>query len=91
MGSVLWKIILFSSLTQFCNNFEKTCPGIKATAKDQLVILGAPLRRVVKRDFLFTKIKKTNKISNTVEYLDAHYGFYLLRNYFRMPKLKKTY
>ena len=66
--------------------YQKVCPGIKVTAKDQLVILGAPLGDEVKCDLLSTKIEELDEISNTAEHLDAH-GFYLLRNCFSMPNL----
>ena len=61
--------------------------GNKVTAKYQLVILGSLLGDAVKLDFLSTKIDELDKTSNTVERLDAHYGFYLLVNCFSMPKL----
>ena len=73
--------------SKILQQFQKVCPGIKVTAKDQLVILGATLQDAVKRDPLSTKIEGHCKISNTVEHLDAHYGFPLLQNSFSIPKL----
>ena len=56
----------------FLQQFQKMCLGIKMTVKDQLVFLGAPLGDAVKRGLLSTKIEKLDKLSNTVEHLDAH-------------------
>ena len=47
--------------------YQKVCRGIKVTAKDQHVTLGAPLGDAVKRDVLSTKIEELDKITNTVE------------------------
>ena len=51
---------------------QKVCPGIKVTTKDQPVFLCAPLGDAVKCDLLPTKIEERDKISNTVEHLDAY-------------------
>ena len=67
--------------------FQKVTPGIKVTAKDKFIILGAPLGDAVKRDLLSSNIEELDKISNTVEHPDAHYGFDLLRNCFNLLEL----
>ena len=52
------EILLSRSMTHFCKNFQKVWPGEKVTAKEQLVILCAPLGYEVKRDLLSTKIEE---------------------------------
>ena len=66
--------------------FQKVRPCIKVTAKYQLVLWGALLGDTVKRELLSAKIEEL-EISDTVEHIDAHYGFCLPRKCFSLPKV----
>ena len=44
-------------------------------------------RRTLPKELLDEKIKELEKVSDVIDKLDAHYGFYLLKNCFSMPKL----
>ena len=68
-------------------SFQKLCPGIKTPKKDELIILGSPLRPKSQADLLEKKINELEKVNGTVEKLDAHYGFFMLKNCFILPKL----
>ena len=72
-----------SILTQF----RKICPKIKIKTKEELLILGSPIGELCRKELLDEKIKELEKISDVIDKLDAHYGFYLLKNCFSMPKL----
>ena len=43
--------------------------------------------KLCRKELLDEKSKKFEKISDAIDKLDAHYGFYLLKNCFSMPKL----
>ena len=60
-------------------SFQKICPGIK-TKKDELVILGSPLGPKSQADLLEKKINDLENVNGIVEKLDAHYGFFMLKN-----------
>ena len=60
--------------------FPKSLPGIKTPKKDELIILGSPLGLNSQADILERKSTNWKK-------LDAHYGFFMLKNCFSMPKL----
>ena len=72
-----------SILTQF----RKICPKIKIKTKEELLILGSPIGELCRKELLDEKIRELEKISDVIDKLDAHYGFYLLKNCFSMPKL----
>ena len=72
-----------SILTQFL----KVCPKEKIKTKEELLILGSPIGELCRKELLDEKIKELEKISDVIDKLDAHYGFYLLKNCFSMPKL----
>ena len=72
-----------SILTQF----RKICPKIKIKTKEEILILGSPIGELCRKELLDKKIKELEKISDVIDKLDAHYGFYLLKNCFSMPKL----
>ena len=69
------------------NQFNKVCPNIKVTTRENLVVLGAPVGSTATKESLQSKIDDLEKIVSVVEHLDSHYGFYLLKNCFSMPKL----
>ena len=62
-------------------------PKIKIKTKEELLILGSPFGELCRKKLLDEKIKELEKISDVIDKLDAHYGFYLLKNCFSMPKL----
>ena len=67
--------------------FRKICPKIKIKTKEELLILGSPIGELCRKELLDEKIKELEKISDVIDKLDAHYGFYLLKMCFSMPKL----
>ena len=67
--------------------FQKICPGIKTPTKDELIILGSPLGSKAQVELLEKKIEDLKKVNEVVQKLDAHYGFYLLKNCLSLPKL----
>ena len=60
---------------------------MKIKTKEELLILGSPIGELSRKELLDEKIKELEKTSNVIDKLDAHYGFYLLKNCFSMPKL----
>ena len=62
-------------------------PQNKIKTKEELLILGSPTGELCRKELLDEKIKELEKISDVIDKLDAHYGFYLLKNCFSMPKL----
>ena len=66
--------------------FDKICPVIKVEHRENLEILGSPMGANA-RDLLNKKMIELQKLSEAVTKLDAHYGFYLLKNCFSLPKL----
>ena len=62
-------------------------PQIKIKTKEELLILGSPIGELCPKELLYKKIKEREKISDVIDNLDAHYGFYLLKNCFSMRKL----
>ena len=62
-------------------------PQNKKKRKEELLILGSPIGEVCRKELLYEKIKELEKVSDVIDKLDAHYGFYLLKNCFSMPKL----
>ena len=71
-----------SILTQF----RKICPKIKKK-KEEFLIVGSPIRELCRNELLDEKVKGLEKLSVFIYKLDAHYGFYLLKNCFSMPNL----
>ena len=61
-------------------------PQNKNRNKKKLLILGSPIGKRCRKDLLDKKIKELEKISDAIDKLDAHYGFYLQKNCFIMPK-----
>ena len=61
--------------------------GIKTPTKDELIILGSPLGSKAQVELLEKKIEDLKKVNEVVQKLDAHYGFYLLKNCLSLPKL----
>ena len=68
-------------------SFQKFCPGIKTPKKDELINLGSPLGPKLQADLLEKKINELENVNGIVEKLDAHFGFFMLKNYFSLPKL----
>ena len=68
-------------------SFQKLCLGIKTPTKDELIILGSPLGTKPQADLLEKEINELEKVNGNVETLDAHYGFFMLKNCFSLPKL----
>ena len=68
-------------------SFQKLCPGNKRPKKDELIILGSLLGPKSQADLLEKKINELEKVNGIVEILDAHYGFFMLKNCFSLPKL----
>ena len=62
-------------------------PRDQNTKKDEFVILGSPLAPKSQADLLEKKINELEKVNGIVEKLDAHYGFFMLKNCFSLPKL----
>ena len=60
---------------------NKICPKKKTLLYQSLQSTKFALK------FVDDKIRKLEKISDAVDKLDAHYGFYLLKNCFNKPKL----
>ena len=55
--------------------------------KKELLILDSRIGELCQKKLLDEKIRELEKISDVIDKLDAHYGFYLLKNCFSMPKL----
>ena len=68
-------------------SFQKLCSGIKTPKNDELIILGSPLGPKSQADLLEKKINELENVSGIIENLDAHYGFFMLKNCFSLPKL----
>ena len=62
-------------------------PQNKNKKKEELLLLGSPIGELCRKKLLDETIKELEKIADVIDKLDAHYGFYLLKNCFRMPKL----
>ena len=60
--------------------FDEICPGIKVEDRENLEILGSPMGASARRDLMNKKMIELQKLSEVVTKLDAHYGFYLLKN-----------
>ena len=67
--------------------FRKLCPGFKTPNQDELTILGSLLGPKSQADLLEKKSNELEKVNGIVEKLDAHYGFFMLKNCFSLPKL----
>ena len=68
-------------------SFQKLCPGIKTPKKDELIILDSPLGPKTQVDLLEKKINQLEKVNGIVEKLDAHHGFFMMKNCFNLPML----
>ena len=68
-------------------SFQKLCPGIKTPKKYELIILGSSLDPKSQADLLEKKINELEKGNGIVGKLDAHYGFFMLKNNSSLPKL----
>ena len=68
-------------------SFQKLCPGFKTPKEDELIILGSPLGPKSQADLLEKKINELENVNGNVVKLDAHYGFFNLKNCFSLPKL----
>ena len=62
-------------------------PQNERKKKEYLLILGPPIGELCRKEMLDKKNNKIEKISDVIDNLDAHYGFYFLKNCFSMPKL----
>ena len=65
---------------------QKLYPGIKTPKKDELIILGSSLGPKSQADLL-KKNNELDKVNGIVEKPNAHYGFFMLKNCFSLPKL----
>ena len=68
-------------------SFQKLCPGIKTPKKDDLIILGSPLGPKSQADLFEKKIIELVNANGSVQKLYAHYGVFMLKNCFSLPKL----
>ena len=69
-------------------SFQKLCPRSKHQIKMTLSFLVHRSARNHKQaDLLGKKINEMEKVDGIVEKLDAHYGFFMLKNCFSLPKL----
>ena len=68
-------------------SFQKLCPGIKTPKKDELIIFGSQLGPKLQADLLQKEIIELEKGNGFVGKLDAHYGFFKLKNCFSPSKL----
>ena len=66
-------------------HFEEICPGIKVEDRENLEILGSPMGVNARRVLLNIKMIELQRLSEVLTKLDAHYGFYLLKNCFSLP------
>ena len=71
----------------FLASFQKLIPGINTPKKDEFIILGLPLGPKSQADLLEKKIIELENVNGIVEKLDAHYGYFMLKNGFSLPKL----
>ena len=74
------EIFFLGEITGKCRStilasFQKLCPVIKVSNKDELIILGSPLGPKSQADLLEKKINELEKDNGIAEKLDAHYGF----------------
>ena len=60
---------------------------IKTPKEDELIILGSSLGPKSQADLLEKKITELENVNRIVENLDAHYGFFMLKNCFNLPHL----
>ena len=67
------------------SSFRKLCPGIKTPKKGEIIILGSQLGPKSQADLLEKKSIELEKGNGIVEKLDAHYGFFMLKNASREP------
>ena len=65
---------------RFRKTISKNMPKIKIKTKEELLILRSPIGELCRKELLDEKIKELEKISGAIDKLDAHYGFYLLKN-----------
>ena len=61
--------------------------NFKVEGCENLDILGSPMEANARRVLLNEKRIELQRLSEVVTELDAHYGFYLLKNCFSLPKL----
>ena len=67
--------------------FQNLCLKIKKKTKVKLVILGFPKAESCQIELLKRKIAELEKISEVIDKLDAHYGFYHVKKCVSMPKI----
>ena len=53
---------------------------IEKITKKELLILGSPIGEFCRKELLVEMSKKLENISEVNDELDAHYGFYFLKN-----------
>ena len=92
LGKTKCYLIFFGNCTESSKKrikalFDEICPGIKVEDRENLEILGSPMGASARQDLLNKKMIELQKLSEVVTKLDAHYGFYLLKNCFSLPKL----
>ena len=68
-------------------SLQKFCPGIKTPKKDEHISFGSPLGPKSQADLLEKELNELEKVNGIVEKPDAHYGFFMLKNCFSLPKL----
>ncbi|XP_029657503.1 uncharacterized protein LOC115231671 [Octopus sinensis] len=69
---------------------EDILKGVRITDKKNLLILGSPIGREALSQTLIDKAAVLSCIIQRLSLIDAHVGFFLLRNYFSTPKLLYT-
>ena len=70
---------------KYRSNSEKASKKIKS--KDELVILVSTIGESCRKEVLNKKLVELEKISEVIDKLDAHYGFYFLKNCFSIPNI----
>ena len=67
--------------------FQKICPGIRTPTKEELINLGSPLRPNAQVNVLEKNVVYMEKTTESVEKLDAHCGFHMMKKCFSLPKV----
>ncbi|XP_029656011.1 uncharacterized protein LOC115229886 [Octopus sinensis] len=77
----------FTVATSTCQNILS---DVQVTDKSNLMILGAPMGPSALEDTLSCKISNLSKMIEKLKDIEPHVAFFLLRNYFSMPKVLYT-
>jgi hypothetical protein len=69
------------------SKFEKICPGIRITSKDDLQLLGAPIFEEAHVHHFKIKQHKLNLLISRLEQINPHVAYFLLKNCLFIPKM----